>query len=83
MDLEVRLPDKTEDTELNWNLFVILLAKSGNPSQKSVSEYVAKILGFFFFMSSFSFRVKLYSSHQWKCFLVLMRNEAILMYFTG
>lgn len=32
MDLEVRLPDKTEDTELNWNLFVILLAKSGNPS---------------------------------------------------
>lgn len=32
MDSEVGLPDKIEDVWLNLNLFVVLLAKSGNLS---------------------------------------------------
>lgn len=32
MDLEVMLPDEIEDAQLNLDLFVLLLAKSGNLS---------------------------------------------------
>ena len=55
MGLEVGLPAKIEDAQLCLKLFAFLLAKFGNPSHKSLSEYVAKTRGFFLILS-FSFK---------------------------
>lgn len=48
IDLEVGLSDKIEGAQFNLKLFVFLLAIFGNPSHKSISEYVAKIQGFIY-----------------------------------
>ena len=40
MNLQIGLTDKLQDAQLNSNLFVFLLAKSGNPIQKNFKKHV-------------------------------------------